>query len=78
MKSLHLGNGVATTRMFEALLRLTQAHARLMWHSHVTLEDAVAVARSVDHVVPDGGATRVLVLVRSTYTIACFRSHDVW
>ena len=37
-----------------------------------------AVARAVDNVVPDGGATRVLALVRGTYIIVGFRSHDGW
>eukprot|EP00927_Polykrikos_kofoidii_P058507 TRINITY_DN5305_c0_g1_i8.p1 TRINITY_DN5305_c0_g1~~TRINITY_DN5305_c0_g1_i8.p1 ORF type:complete len:514 (+),score=98.57 TRINITY_DN5305_c0_g1_i8:1517-3058(+) len=36
--------GPATVRVFEGLLRLTEAHARVMYHDRVTLVDAVAVA----------------------------------
>eukprot|EP00928_Gymnodinium_smaydae_P030801 TRINITY_DN22793_c0_g1_i2.p1 TRINITY_DN22793_c0_g1~~TRINITY_DN22793_c0_g1_i2.p1 ORF type:complete len:894 (-),score=207.13 TRINITY_DN22793_c0_g1_i2:323-3004(-) len=58
------GGGGITVRTFESLLRLAQAHARLMHHNCIRREDAVAVvvlhrAALQDHVVgiePVGGA----------------------
>ena len=50
------GNERITVRFMESLLRLAQAHARLMYHRRVELEDAIAVivlhrAALQDHVV---------------------------
>jgi DNA helicase MCM9 len=37
-----------TVRFLESMIRLSQAHARLMWRNAVTLEDAVAVIRIME------------------------------
>lgn len=37
-----------TVRFLESLIRLSQAHARLMCHGHVKLDDAVAVIRVME------------------------------
>eukprot|EP00760_Papus_ankaliazontas_P024143 PhM_4_TR2130/c0_g1_i1/m.54198/K10738/MCM9; DNA helicase MCM9 len=67
MRGVHAGTSHAvTTRSLEALIRLTQAHARLMCRSEVVLDDAIAAIYVMEHSLHAAGVLDNVHVVHTT------------